>query len=130
MAWWSRLRTSLLRRRSPDPIIKLVAGGFDVVAPQDQTIAASVRWAQVTKIQTYKLDLVTTDCICLVFESRDGSPVQISEEWQGFAELFGPISAAFPSISANWYADVMSPAFERNQRVLYDATKSAHRAVV
>jgi hypothetical protein len=59
----------------------------------------------------------------LLFERRDGAaPVQVSEEWRGFADLFEPLRVAFPSIPEDWYVVVMKPAFERNQRVLYDAT--------
>jgi len=82
-------------------------------------------------MQTYKVDLLTTDCICLLFEFRDGRPsVQVSEEWQGFADLFEPLSAAFPSIPANWHMEVMTPAFETKQRVLYEANHLQGQTVV
>jgi hypothetical protein len=102
-----------------NPHILLVEGGFDVVQVR---VLAEVRWSEVSRIETYKLDLVTTDCICLSFEFRDGRPpVQISEEWAGFADLFQPMSLAFPSILRDWYFEVMLPAFETNHRVLYEA---------
>ena len=60
-----------------------------------------------------KVDLATTDCICLTFEFNNGmAPLQVSEEWAGFAELFGPLAAAFPTIPPEWYAEVMTPAFK------------------
>lgn len=122
MRWWSRMRAYFKRSRNADPQIRLAAGGFDLVSTTDQRILTSVRWADVVRIQTYKVDLFTTDCICLLFELRDGRPpVQISEEWQGFADLFEPLSAAFPSVPSDWYMEVMSPAFETKHRVLYDA---------
>ena len=131
MGWWSRLRASMRPAAKRGPIIKVVADGFDIVSPQDQSILARVRWPEVVKVETYKLDLITTDCICLLFERRDGAaPVEVSEELMGFAGLFGPLLSAFPSISEDWYAEVMKPAFERNQRVLYEASQSGHRAVV
>jgi len=131
MGWWSRFRASFRGPRERDPRIRLVDGGLDLVSPVDQRIVASVRWSDVSRIQTYKMDLLTTDCICLLFEFRDGKPpVQISEEWIGFAELFDPLSTAFPSIPADWYMEVMTPAFETKQRVLYEATQAQRRAVV
>lgn len=96
--------------------------GLDLVSPLDQRVVASVRWADVTRIRTYKVDLITTDCICLLFELDNGqAPVRISEEWSGFADLFGPLAAAFPSIPSDWYVDEMTPAFETMHRVLYAA---------
>ena len=125
MGWWSRVRASLQPSRKSDPQIRLREGGFDVVSPADGRVLAGVRWVDVARIQTYKLDLLTTDCICLLFEFRDGSPpVQISEEWTGFSDLFEPLAAALPSIPAGWYVEVMSPAFETRRRVLYEAVSS------
>lgn len=90
-----------------------------------------MHWADVSRIQTYKIDLLTADCICLLFESRSGqAPVQVSEEWAGFPDLFGPLSAAFPSIPQSWYIEVMSPAFEAKRTVLYDASGMHSTAAV
>jgi hypothetical protein len=56
-----------------------------------------------------------------MFELTEGKPpVQVSEEWAGFQELFGPLSTAFPTISGDWYMEVMTPAFETKHKVLYD----------
>ena len=129
MGWWLRFRESLQRRPKGDPVIRVVDGGFEL-ASADQSVVAFVRWSDVRRIQTYKLDLVTTDCICLLFE-LDGAkvPVQISEEWSGFADLFEPLSLAFPSIPRDWYTEVMDPAFRENRRVLYESS-GPHRGVV
>jgi hypothetical protein len=123
MGWWSRFRDSLQRTPRHDPEIRVVSCGFELVSPLDQSIVALVRWSDVARVVTYKVDLLTTDCICLLFEFNNGSaPLQVSEEWSGFADLFGPLSAAFPSISPDWYVQVMQPAFETNRCTLYDAT--------
>jgi hypothetical protein len=118
-------------RSKRDLGISLVDDGFDLFSPVGSQVVASVRWSNVLRVHTYKVDLVTTDCICLLFEFKDGTaPVQVSEEWPGFAELFGPLCTAFPSISPEWYAEVMTPAFETKHRVLYEATGSHSAAVV
>ena len=125
------MRASIRPAAMRDPIIKVIADGFELVSPEDQSILVRVHWPKVSKIETYKLDLVTTDCICLLFEQFDGvAPVQVSEEWSGFTELFGPLLDVFPSIPKDWYVEVMKPAFERNHRVLYETSRSGHRAVV
>ena len=131
MALWSRLRTLLSGASRGDPSIRLVDGGFDVLSNEEGQVAASVRWQNVLRVHTYKVDLATTDCICLTFEFNNGiAPVRVSEEWAGFAELFGPLAAAFPTIPPEWYAEVMTPAFKENHRVLYDASPSHSAAIV
>ena len=123
MGWWSRFRESFQRRPQPEPVIRVVDGGFELVSPVDQSTIAVVRWRDIARIHTYKVDLVTTDCICLLFEFIGGrSPLQVSEEWSGFADLFVPLGDAFPSIPADWYVEVMKPAFETNRRILYEAS--------
>jgi hypothetical protein len=86
-----------------------------------------VRWEDVARIQAYKLDLVTTDCICLLFElGPDRAPVQLSEEWPGFQDLFSPLAQRFPTIPESWYVDIMTPAFEEKRTVLFeDAERTA-----
>jgi hypothetical protein len=131
MALWSRIRSLLSSRSKRDPRIALVDGGFDMISIEDGRVIASVRWRSVLRIHTYKVDLTTTDCICLTFESNNGTaPVQVSEEWAGFAELFAPLAAAFPTIPPEWYAEVMTPAFQANHRVLYDADPPPSAAIV
>ena len=90
-----------------------------------------MRWAEVSRIQAYKLDLMTTDCICLLFEfSSETPPVQISEEWQGFQELFAPLTQRFPDIPGSWYTDIMLPAFETKRTTLYEAPLQHRTAIV
>ena len=124
MALWSRIQSFFRRGGRADPLVRVCDEGFDLLDAATQAVIRSVRWADVAKVQTYKLDLLTTDCICLLFESRSGQPpVQVSEEWKGFSDLFGPLTAAFPSIPQNWYLDVMTPAFETKRTVWYDAAR-------
>ncbi|HSK31226.1 MAG TPA: hypothetical protein VLA17_14805 [Candidatus Limnocylindria bacterium] len=125
MNWWSRLWAASRRAQEPDPKVQLVEGGFDLVSADDNAVISGVRWSDVSRIQTYKLDLLTTDSICLLFEFRDGrAAVQVSEEWPGFANLIKSLSRAFPSIPTDWYGVAMKPAFATNQRVLYESVPS------
>jgi hypothetical protein len=103
----------------------MVEGGFTLTTPGEEAVV-EIRWASVTRIHTYKLDLYTTDCICLVFELDDGrEPLQIHEELEGFREIFGPLERAFPSLPADWYLTAMANAFEANYRVLYERAPRA-----
>ena len=125
MPLWSHIRSLLNRQREPDPRVRLVEGGFELVSPLNESTVGYVRWTEVARIQTYKVDLITTDCICLLFEFIEGKPpIQVSEEWEGFSELFTPLATNFPSMSQNWYLEVMAPAFDRKQKVLYESDRA------
>ena len=131
MTLWSRIQSFFGRKGSADPIVRVTDDGFALLDAKTRSEIRVVRWTDVARIQTYKLDLFTTDCICLLFESRSGQPpVQVSEEWEGFNDLFGPLSAAFPSIPQSWYMEVMSPPFQAKRTVLYDANGVHTRATV
>ncbi len=122
MTLWSRMLSFFQRKRRADPFIRLTSDGFVVLDADTQAALRTVHWADVLRIQTYKLDLITTDCICLVFEFKSSeSPVQLSEEWPGFQDLFVPLSTAFPSIPQDWYGNVMKPPFEEKRTILFQA---------
>jgi hypothetical protein len=122
MSLWSRIRSRITRSAPADSQIRVLDEGFDVINLANGSVAASVRWRDVTRIQAYKLDLVTTDCICLLFEFGPGrASVQLPEEWPGFQELFGPLAQRFPAIPESWYVDIMTPAFETKRTVLFEA---------
>ncbi len=120
MRWLKSLKESFSRPESPDPTIRCSADGFTVLDTSTATPIVSVAWVDVVSITTYKIDLLTTDCILLLFELAPGQgPVQISEEWPGFTEFMPAMQNAFPSIPEDWYGVVMKPAFEPNRRELF-----------
>lgn len=84
-----------------------------------------IPWKQIDRILTYKLDQMTVDCICVVFEGGfESSPFQIHEDMVGFDQIFDHLRTPFSTIPETWYFDVMSPAFETNLTVLFDRNKS------
>jgi hypothetical protein len=120
--WWSRARALLgknLPEPQPDRDIELTADGFEVRPHESSTVEAALRWDEIQRIRTYKLDLLTVDCICLLFERAAAPPIQISEEWNGFVALMEEMRLRFPGIPADWYESVMQPPFERNEATLY-----------
>jgi len=122
MPIWSRIAGLFQQSRGENLCVRVIDGGFDLVSPRSNNVVLHVNWSAVRKIQTYKLDLLTTDCVCLLFEFRDGRrPVRVTEDSEGFADLFGPLLTTFPAIPPDWYLGVMTPAFEKRQRTLYDA---------
>lgn len=119
---WPRIQEFFRRQRRAGLAVCVTNGGFALLDAKTGNTVCTMQWADISKIQVYKLDLLTTDCICLLFESRSGQPaIQVSEEWMGFSDLFNPLSTAFPSIPENWYMEVMLPAFAEKRAILYDA---------
>ena len=88
---------------------------------------APVKWATVRRISTYKLDLLTSDEICLALEYDDGIPmhIEVSEEQPGFEQfrIFVEKRFCFPG---DWWETVMKPAFARNHAVLYERAEQGH----
>jgi len=113
---------SFFRRAPPPPahVVRTSPEGFEVCARGSGEQEASLRWDEVTRVRTYKLDLVTVDCICLLFERAGAAPVEVLEEWDGFVELMERMRERFPGIPADWYLKVMQPAFERNETILHE----------
>ena len=103
--------------------IVLEPGGFAVVTTRGRRFA--VQWTGVKRVVAYKRDLFTTDEICVAFVSGDSSTVQeVSEEWPGFQEMFGPMEKEL-GISPAWYLEIMTPVFEATPRVLLDRATAA-----
>ena len=131
MSLWSLIRSRFSRSAPIDPLIRIKDEGFEVVEARSEAVIASVKWVEVARIQAYKLDLVTTDCICLLFEfTTPSAPLEVSEEWIGFNEIFSPLTQHFPVIPESWYEDIMTPAFETKRTVLFDASVHSRSAVV
>ena len=49
--------------------------GFEVTDDLTGRLDSALRWDEITRIRTYKVDLLTTDCICLLFERPGAAPL-------------------------------------------------------
>jgi hypothetical protein len=98
---------------------QLSDGGF--VASRGDGRTEGVRWSEVERVFTYKVDCYTYDTIWLAFELRgqDGA-LHIREEAEGFQELISDLGKAFPEMNPEWYFAVMQPPFAENLTVLYE----------
>ena len=94
--------------------------GEGLVLRDAEGAAVAVRWESVRRVVAYKRDLYATDVIMLAFELDPPAPglLELSEEWPGFADLFGALEQAL-GVSPEWYVEIMVPAFEPTPRVLY-----------
>jgi len=119
LAWIRRLLAS--RQRQEAPVLSADDQGLEV---RRGTSIIRVAWSDVSRISAFKRDRFTTDEIILRVESSSpaGQPLALSEEWPGFASLFGPLERAL-GVSPAWYIDIMTPAFEATPRLLYDRSQ-------
>jgi hypothetical protein len=105
------LKDALTRRHLGDPPIALSDDGFCVGEKH-------VMWSDVTEIRAYKIDLVTTDELRLVFALGPDDWLEISEEQAGFEQVSLAMTSRFPS-AAGWRSRVLKPAFATNETVIY-----------
>ena len=79
------------------------------------------KWAEVSKIETYKRDLGTVDMICLDFTlSAQHIVYMANDEMAGFDELTKHLTCDFPTVPVDWWSDVAFPAFATNHRILFE----------
>lgn len=93
--------------------------GFSILETDTSAIIFTVRWDSVRAIRMYKRDLFSYDMICLGFQLNDKSWVEVWERSDGFLEVGERMREVFPGISAEWYSEVMLPAFATNDTLLY-----------
>ena len=118
-----RLRNLFVRRRQKlDPgIVRVTTSddGFEGFTGDGKV--ETVKWSEVEKICTYKVDCYAYDLTCLAFERRghEGA-LHIREETEGFQDLMSALARVFPDLNPEWCLDVMQPAFAEQLAVLFE----------
>src|SRR5262245_40597 len=93
------------RFRRAEAAIQLLDGGFSVVRGDE--ILFQVRWSGVKEIFAFKLDLLTTDCVCLGFRVSDtGDYHRVDEEMPGYSDLVEAMQRVFPDCNKEWWMQV------------------------
>jgi hypothetical protein len=106
----------------PKSVIVLIQTSDDgLEATWEDGRSEVMKWWEVDRIFTYKVDYFTYDMIWVAFE-RHGhdEALHIREETEGFQSLMSALGKAFPELNAEWYLDVMQPAFAENLTVLFE----------
>jgi len=89
------------------------------VRKDDDTI--EVKWREVKRVFTYKVDCCSYDVIWLAFETYDSERVvHVSEDAEDFSELMQALGRVFPEIDPEWYIKVMQPPFAENFTILFE----------
>lgn len=78
-----------------------------------------INWLDVELITSYKLDLFTTDEICVDIIFKEGK-LTFPESSPGWYQLFTKLKEQFPSISKNFPSQIMQPPFATNYTVLFE----------
>lgn len=94
--------------------------GFNLLVEGKQI---DINWNEINKLTAYKLDLLTTDEICLFVQAENGKQFQITESTKGWFQFTKKVKEKFPNISENWEVEIANPAFERKETELYDRNK-------
>lgn len=81
----------------------------------------TIRWGNITKLNVYKVDLLTIDQIEMEIEYNDSKElIRITEELPGWYQFVLKTKEVFPTIPKDWDIDIINPAFERNYRTIYE----------
>jgi hypothetical protein len=105
-----------------DATVHVTADG--VVLHKDDRVVWTIRWDEVTRIEAYKIDLITTDVVCLEFVSATLSGV-VDEETPGWKQLTIAVAERFP-VRSDWRSVVVKPPFATNRSILWDRDSGAH----
>lgn len=78
-----------------------------------------LKYSDIDRISGYKLDLMTTDEICMDIFVGEWK-ITFSESDRGWYQLQTRLKTAFPSIPDNWDVQIMQPPFATTFTVLYE----------
>jgi hypothetical protein len=92
---------------------EFTGGGFSL-----HTTGKFYSWTDIEEVSAYKVDLITTDDICLDISFQDFI-LTISEEVPGFPLFIEKLIEALPGIDGDWEAKVIKPPFATNQTIIY-----------
>ena len=76
------------------------------------------KWTDIERLIAYKLDLMTTDEMCLDIVYNNWQTT-ITEETPGWYQFIEKTKLAFPNIPKNWDSEIVYPAFAKNLTILY-----------
>jgi hypothetical protein len=92
----------------------------------------SVSWQEITTATAYKRDLVTTDLLCLAFQTGNGKTLEIHEEMSSWTELMAELPSYLPGCmtEAEILARVLKPAFATNATRVFVRANSRYNSAL
>lgn len=99
-----------------DGIFHYNKDGFDITLCG---IIYSVKWSQIKKLTAYKVDVFTTDAICIDIVLADNI-LTVSEETEGWHQFIEKFTVALPSINEKWEDEITRVPFQADETVIYE----------
>ncbi|UOQ95964.1 hypothetical protein MUN81_11890 [Hymenobacter sp. 5317J-9] len=91
--------------------------GFTVTLHDAST---SIDWQDIRAMFGYKMDLMTTDLICLDIHHGNGEILRLTEETPGWYQFQVKSVQQFPAIDHGWQFAIIAPAFNTNLTLVYE----------
>jgi hypothetical protein len=104
-----------MKRQEEKNWIKVSEDGFSIKLSSG---IKNIRWVEIEKIDTYKIDLFTTDEIIFEIVLTD-TVIKISEEIEGWGNFTDKIEVALSGFDKEWFSKVAYPAFKTNFTTIY-----------
>ena len=103
---------------------RLIDNGLFKYNPRGFTISLTepkdINWSDIQSIFAYKVDLMTTDQICIDVFCDYQISFRVTEETPGWFVFIERLKEQFPTIEEDWNINVAHPAFETNLTLIYD----------
>lgn len=93
--------------------------GFTIT---DRNFTKTLAWSDITEINVFKTDLLTTDRIDMEIVYGDRA-LTIHEELPGWYQFVLKTKEIFPSIPKDWDWEIVQPPFAANYRTIYSKSK-------
>ena len=79
----------------------------------------SIKWTDIERLQAYKVDLLTTDeiCIDIIFDNKT---IIVTEETKGWYQFIEKLKSSLPQTNDNWEDLVFKNPFEYNLTTIYE----------
>lgn len=90
--------------------------GFDIKLDNE---LYSIKWIDIEKLQAYKVDLMTTDEICIDI-TFNNQWIMITEETPGWYQFIEKLKIALSTINDNWEVLVLKSPFEYDLTTIYE----------
>jgi hypothetical protein len=94
------------------------------------TDTKNIEWNKIQSILAYKLDLMTTDEICIDIFCDDNISFRVTEETAGWFVFIERLKEQFPTVEEDWNISIAHPAFATNLTLLYDRENRTQEQVV
>jgi hypothetical protein len=90
--------------------------GFDIDLKEGYH---SIKWTDIERLEAYKVDLMTTDEVCMDI-TFDNKTITITEETKGWYQFIDRLEHQLSHINADWQALVLKTPFEYDLTTIYE----------